>query len=75
MEILLNISRSPIDKIRFELLKHLILLGEGHKDEQMVLLNSILESPYSDWRTFYRSLYLATSLVGESTDFNSKDLE
>jgi len=63
LEILLNISRSPIDKLRFELLKLSMSSGENIEDKQLVLFSRIFESPHSDWRTFYRSLYFATTFT------------
>ncbi len=75
LEILLNISRSPIDKLRFEVLKLLILSGENIKDKPFDLLTRILESQHSDWRTFYRSLYFATTLTDFGANSRRNELE
>jgi hypothetical protein len=56
IELLQNISRAPLDKIYLELGKFYI--SQGLLQEANEYLESIIDRPGADWRSFYRSCYL-----------------
>lgn len=56
LEILSNVSRAPIDKIYLELGK--FYLSRKMFDKSFAYLESIIDRPGADWRSFYRACYL-----------------
>jgi len=56
LEILSNVSRAPIDKIFLELGK--FYLSKKMLGDSSSYLDSILDRPGADWRSFYRACYL-----------------
>ncbi len=56
LEILSNISRAPIDKIYLELGK--FYLSRKMFDKSSTYLDSIIDRPGADWRSFYRACFL-----------------
>jgi 2-polyprenyl-3-methyl-5-hydroxy-6-metoxy-1,4-benzoquinol methylase len=61
-EILTNISRNPLDKIRLEVGK--CLLQNNELNVALIALAKILDRDGADWRSFYRACYLSM-LAGE----------
>lgn len=56
-ELLVNLSRNPIDKIRLEVGKS--LLQNGHYLPTLSVLAKILDRDGADWRSFYRATFLS----------------
>lgn len=74
-EVLLNISRSPLDKTRFEILKQLIISADGSREDFENLIEAILNSKVSDWRSFYRTAYFAACLAQADESSNLNELK
>jgi len=65
LEVILNISRSPYEKLSLEISKNLIVQG-NYREAKGILIN-ICTRANSDWRAFYRACYLLV-LIGKQTN-------
>ena len=65
LEVILNISRSPYEKLSLEISKNLIVQG-NYREAKGILIN-ICTRANSDWRAFYRACYLLV-LIGKKTN-------
>ena len=63
LEILSNLARAPIDKINLELGK--FYLSKKMFNESSACLDSIIDRPGADWRSFYRACYLLSYIRDE----------
>ena len=63
LEILSNLARAPIDKINLELGK--FYLSKKMFNESSACLDSIIDRPGADWRSFYRACYLMSYIRDE----------
>ena len=64
-EVVLNISRSPYEKLSLEISKNLIV--QRNFIQAKVILIKICTKANSDWRAFYRACYLLV-LIGKETN-------
>jgi hypothetical protein len=58
--ILMNFIHNPTVKMKFEIAKYQIYIGDSGSAK--LILNDILQTPNSDWRSCYRSLFLLASI-------------
>jgi 2-polyprenyl-3-methyl-5-hydroxy-6-metoxy-1,4-benzoquinol methylase len=65
LEVVLNISRSPYEKLSLEISKNLIV--QRNFGEAQVILTKVCTKANSDWRAFYRACYLLV-LIGKETN-------
>ena len=65
-QVIINISRSPYEKLCLEISKNLIV--QGNFVEAKVILTKICTKANSDWRAFYRACYLLVLIGKETTD-------